>query len=314
MTKPQSNSMQKTSVRVTLALFSCLLWGSAFPAIKMGYSLFQINSTDIGGQALFAGTRFFLAGAVIFLLFSLKEGRMPLLRRDNAVKVLGIGVFQIALQYLLFYIGLANITGTRGALINACHGFITIIVAHYLIKAEPLNWQKAAGCIIGFGGIAVLNLGGEGTSVTLLGDGMIIAATLIYGIGSVFIKMISKETSGIVITAYQLLSGGLLLMVVGLLLGGSVPVITWKGIALFLYLILISAAAFSIWNTLIQHNPIAKIAIFGSSIPAFAAILSALLLGEDILTWQNLVALIGVSSGIFLVNWKIGSDEGDIIS
>ena len=314
MTNQKSNPLQKTNVRVSLALFSCLLWGSAFPAIKLGYRLFQINSTDIGGQALFAGTRFFLAGAVIFLLFFLKEGTLPKLRRDNATKVLGIGVFQIALQYLLFYIGLAHITGTRGALINACHGFITIIVAHYLIKAEPMTWQKVAGCIIGFAGIAVLNLGNGGTSVTLLGDGMIIAATLIYGVFSVFIKIISKETSPLFITAYQLLSGGLLLMIAGWGMGGDMPIITWKGIALFLYLILISAAAFSIWNTLIKYNPIAKIAIFGSSIPAFAAILSGLLLGEAVLTWQNLVALIGVSGGIFLVNWKINSEEGDVIS
>lgn len=306
--------IQNTGTRISLALFCCLLWGSAFPAVKLGYALFQISNYNIGGQALFAGTRFFLAGAVIFLLFFLKEGTLPRLRRDNAAKVLGIGVFQIALQYLLFYIGLAHITGTRGALINACHGFISIIFAHYLIKAEPMTWQKVAGCIIGFAGIAVLNLGGGGASVTLLGDGMIIAATLIYGIFSVFIKIISKETSPMVITTYQLLSGGLLLMIAGWGMGGDMPVITWKGIALFLYLILISAAAFSIWNTLIKYNPIAKIAIFGSSIPAFAAILSAILLGEDILTWQNLVALIGVSGGIFLVNWKIGSDEGDVIS
>lgn len=306
--------IQNTGTRISLALFCCLLWGSAFPVIKLGYGLFQISNNNIGGQALFAGTRFFLAGGVIFLLFFLKEGTLPKLRRDNAAKVLGIGVFQIALQYLLFYIGLAHITGTRGALINACHGFITIIVAHYLIKAEPMTWQKVAGCVIGFAGIAVLNLGSGGASVTLLGDGMIIAATLIYGIFSVFIKIISKETSPMVITAYQLLSGGLLLMIAGWGIGGDMPIITWKGIALFLYLILISAAAFSIWNTLIKYNPIAKIAIFGSSIPAFAAILSALLLGEAVLTWQNLVALIGVSGGIFLVNWKVGSEEGDIIS
>ena len=45
-----------------LATLCCLLWGSAYPAIKNGYTLLAIASDDIASQVLFAGWRFVLAG------------------------------------------------------------------------------------------------------------------------------------------------------------------------------------------------------------------------------------------------------------
>ena len=60
--------MQKTSVVWLGAMLCCLLWGSAFPCIKIGYGLWNIESADTAVQILFAGMRFVLAGilAVIF--------------------------------------------------------------------------------------------------------------------------------------------------------------------------------------------------------------------------------------------------------
>lgn len=42
------------------ALFCCVLWGSAFPCVKIAYPLFKIS--DTGSQILFAGVRFFYIG------------------------------------------------------------------------------------------------------------------------------------------------------------------------------------------------------------------------------------------------------------
>ena len=49
------------------AVFCCLLWGSAFPGIKIGYRLFAVASEDIGTQILFAGFRFALAGVLVLI-------------------------------------------------------------------------------------------------------------------------------------------------------------------------------------------------------------------------------------------------------
>ena len=48
--------MQKTVVVWLGALVCCLLWGSAFPCIKIGYRLFEVDAADTASQILFAGT------------------------------------------------------------------------------------------------------------------------------------------------------------------------------------------------------------------------------------------------------------------
>ena len=63
--------LQKKPVVAILACFCCLLWGSAFPSIKIGYQLFHIDSADTGSQLLFAGYRFTLAGILVILAGSL---------------------------------------------------------------------------------------------------------------------------------------------------------------------------------------------------------------------------------------------------
>lgn len=54
--------MQKTSVVWLGAMLCCLLWGSAFSCIKIGYGMWNIESVDTSSQILFAGMRFVLAG------------------------------------------------------------------------------------------------------------------------------------------------------------------------------------------------------------------------------------------------------------
>src|SRR5690606_6429065 len=48
-----------------LATLCCLLWGSAYPAIKGGYALLGVAASDTAAQMLFAGWRFLLAGVIL---------------------------------------------------------------------------------------------------------------------------------------------------------------------------------------------------------------------------------------------------------
>ena len=59
--------LTKTPVVCGLAIICCLLWGSAFPCIKIGYQMFNIPSGAIGSQFLFAGIRFFFAGLIVVI-------------------------------------------------------------------------------------------------------------------------------------------------------------------------------------------------------------------------------------------------------
>lgn len=63
--------LTKTPVVCGLAIICCLLWGSAFPCIKIGYQMFYIPSGAVGSQFLFAGIRFTLAGILTILFGSI---------------------------------------------------------------------------------------------------------------------------------------------------------------------------------------------------------------------------------------------------
>lgn len=298
----KTHILQKSWVCCILAIFCCILWGSAFPCVKKGYELLHI--TDAGGQILFAGYRFFLAGLMTLVVGCILEKRVLTLKKAALPPVLLFGFFQTAVQYVFFYIGMAHTTGVKGSVINSSYAFVSIIVAHFLLKTEKMTWQKGLGCLIGFAGVVVINLspGAWGSEFTMQGEGMIVICTLIYGTCAVMVKFISDKGTPMAITAYQLTFGGIVLIAAGFLAGGKIEGFTGVSFWLLIYMALLSAVAFSIWTALLKYNPVGKITIFGFSIPIFGSILSAVFLGEQILSLKNLAALLLVSIGIVLVN------------
>lgn len=295
---------KNTKVRCILALVCCALWGSAFPCVKIGYQLFHIENA--GSQILFAGYRFFMAGVFTFLLGCILERRIITMKKASIPYVFGQGILQTTLQYVCFYIGLAHTTGAKGSVINASNAFFSIIAAHFLMKSEKLTWKKIAGCLVGFAGIIIINLepGAWGSDFSFLGEGMVLVCACSYGLSSVTLKMISDKEKPVTITAYQLLFGGAVLILLGVVSGGSVYGFNIKSSLLLLYMSLLSTVAFSIWAELLKYNSVGKVAIFGFSIPVFGVGLSAIFLGEQVLSVKNLAALICVSVGIIIINRK----------
>ena len=70
------------------ALFCCVLWGSAFPCVKIAYPLFKIS--DTGSQILFAGVRFFISGIITFIVGCILEKRILRVRKLSIPGILCI--------------------------------------------------------------------------------------------------------------------------------------------------------------------------------------------------------------------------------
>lgn len=294
--------LQNPAVVAGLAVLACFLWGSASPAVKVGYEWFVVKG--VGSQMLFAGYRFLFAGVLTFLIGCVLEKRILKMQLRSVPYVLGQGFLQTTMQYIFFYIGLANTTGSKGAIVSGTNGLWAIIFAHFMLKTEKMTKQKWLGCIMGLLGVVVVNLkpGAWGEGFISYGELMVLISTAIYGISSVTLKKISHLESPITITAYQLLFGGVVLILCGSFLGGKVTGFTGKANILFLYLALLSAVAFTIWSILLKYNPVGKVSIYLFAIPIFGVILSGIILGETILTINNLMALILVSGGVIVVN------------
>lgn len=298
--------LQNKGVVMALATLCCLLWGSAYPAVKIGYELFGITTT--GAQVLFAGYRFTLAGILTWIITSLYVKKIALPQRDEWGRMISLGLVQTTLQYIFFYIGLANTTGVKASIINATSTFFAILFAHLILKNEKMTRAKIIGCILGMVGVIIIQLKGGriDSSFSLLGDGFLFLVCIASALGAVMTRIYTQKSDSMILTAYQLMIGGVVLVMIGLLMGGSITQVTVPGLLLLGYLAALSAAAFTIWTILLKHNPVGVVAIYGFMIPVFGVILSGLFLGEAFLSLRILVSLACVSVGIWLVNREAG--------
>ncbi|AGF54443.1 drug/metabolite transporter (DMT)-like permease [Clostridium saccharoperbutylacetonicum] len=287
---------------VFLAALCCLLWGSAYPAIKVGYELFNVN--DVGSKLVFAGYRFTLAGIFIILLEMIRRKSIISFTKKQFGQITLLGVTQTTLQYIFFYVGLSYTTGVRGSIINGTGTFISIILAHFIYKNDKLNFNKIAGCIIGFLGVIIVNLNGQslgGSSFTFKGEGFVMIAAIIFAGSAIYGKRVTQDQEPAVVTGFQLFIGGIILTILGFTLGGGLEGFTIKSTVLLIYMALLSSVAFAVWTELLKYNKVGIISVFNFLVPIFGTLLSAIFLGENIFDIKILIALILVCYGIFLV-------------
>lgn len=226
-------------------------------------------------------------------------------QRGNWGRVCKLSMLQTVAQYLFFYIGLANTTGVKASIIEGVNVFIAILVASLIFHQERLTGKKMLGCIIGFFGVVLVNLTGSGFdfSMKFFGEGFVFFSTIAYAFSSVFLKRYSKDENPVVLSGWQFFIGGIIMMGCGMLAGGRIDTWNGSGVAMLIYLAMVSAVAYSLWGILLKYNPISKVAVFGFMNPVFGVILSAMLLGEaGNLGIMSIAALVLVCIGIYIVN------------
>ncbi len=304
--KEKETFLTKNSIVCLLALLCCFLWGSAFPCIKIGYQLFEIGDGDTWSQILFAGIRFTFAGILVICFCSLKDKKLLMPKRTSWGMVFKISMCQTAVQYVFFYVGLAHTTGVKGSIMEGANVFMAVLLASLAYHQEKLTRLKGAGCLIGFSGVVLVNLGNGGLDggIAVNGEGFLLIACLSYAFSSVLVKIYSAKENPVALSGYQFVLGGLIMTAAGLAAGGKVPEISLTGCLLLFYMALISAVAYSVWSILLKYNSVSKVAVFGFTTPIFGVILSAVFLHENSsLPWQqSLCALLLVCTGIYMVN------------
>lgn len=289
-----------------IAVICTLLWGTAFPCIKLGYEWFHIESGEVPSQLLFAGARFFIAGLIVMVIGLIRNPKKMLLHKKDILPISLLGFFQTFLQYLLLYTGIVHVSGTKSAIFTSLSAFGSVLLSAVFFKSDKLTLWKIAGCVIGVIGIIVMNLGSDGFGgFLLLGDGLVILSNLSGAAGNVISKKISPDRDPYQISSWQLMIGGAALIVIGLVSGGRLHFYDLRCVLMLLYLALMAGVAFMLWTMLLFHHPVSRIAVYNLLIPVFGTMWSALFLGENVFTLNNILALLFVCSGIFLVNSQL---------
>lgn len=288
-----------------VAIFCCALWGSATPFIKIGYSL-MLPQGGVPSTMLFAGIRFTLAGIITVIIYSIARRKILLPKKENIGRVLTVSCFQTVIQYIFFYVGLANTSGVKGTVASGSSAFFALLIAAIIFRQEKLTLKKIVACILGFAGIVLINLNGLDFTMNFTGDCFVIFSTISSAFSSVLIKKYSKYEDPVTISGYQFIVGGLVMIAVGLALGGSISVTNVKALSVLVYLAFLSAIAYSLWGILLKYNAVSKVTVYSFMTPVFGVLLSNLMLSEqsNVAPINLALTLLLICTGIIMLNYK----------
>ena len=268
---------------------------------------------------LFAGGRFIIAGIMVIAGMSIARGKFLHPEARDIKAVLLLSLFQTILQYLFFYQGLSKASGVTCSIVFASGNFIAVLFSSLLFRSEKLTPRKVFGCLAGFIGVAVINLGSgdtEGLAFSLGGEGCILVSAVAASMSTCLVGTLGKRHDPVMLSGWQFLVGGIVLACAAAAAGGSleIPGLSEAGqpdltrmlpaVGLLLYMGFISAMAYSLWSRLLTVHPVSRASVFGFMNPIFGFFLSALLLDEGKLVNPTTaaLALALVCGGIIVVN------------
>lgn len=319
----QEDVLTRPLVVAAVAITCCLLWGSAFPMLKVGFALFGIDSSNTGALLVFGGVRFTIAGlVVVFEHAAVTHTRVvPSVRdlRDAGI----LSIFQTTGQYLPYYVGLAHATGVSSAIVQGISVFVSLLVAALVFRMERLTSRKVIGCAIGFLGLLVIDFGSMATGggFTLEGEGLIVLSSVFAAMSSPVMRKLTTthDVDSLILSGWQFVIGGITLTIVGLALGGSMTISTPAQAGVLGWLVLVSAVAYSLWGVLLAHNDVSHVAVYGFTNNIFGVLLSLAILGDEghPIGPATFVSLALVCLGIYTVSTtstratRAGGETGD---
>ena len=303
--KQTKDILQNPLIVALGAVFCCALWGSATPFIKIGYKLILPEKT-VASTILFAGVRFTFAGVLTILIYSLARKRFLYPKKENMKRIAAVSSFQTVIQYIFFYIGLANTSGVKGTVLSGSSAFFALLIASLVFRQEKLTLTKITACVLGFAGIVVINLNGLDLTMNFTGDCFVLFSTIAYAVSSVLIKNYAKYEDTVVISGYQFLMGGVVMVIVGAAFGGRITLHGATAFGVLTYLSFLSATAYALWGVLLKHNPVSKVTVYNFCTPVFGVLLSNLVLTEQtgVAPLNLALTLVLICTGIVMLNYQ----------
>ena len=276
-----------------------LIWGSTYFAIA-----YVIESMP---PLLAMGIRFLIAGILLALIISLRQGPSELkipraeLRSSLLMGFLllgfGIGTVSIAQAYVP--------SGIVALIIAALPLWIAIFRT---ISGERLVKISWLGLVIGFAGVALLLKPGSITPVSDIENSklflfmlLVLLGNIGWALGTFLAPRFPLPKNTLVFTAYEMLAGGISLTLAGFVKGESISdfldATTWSWLW-FIYLIIFgSIAAYTAYLWLVANAPVSLTATYAYVNPIIAVALGAIFLDELITSAYaigGLIILVGV--------------------
>lgn len=287
--------MKRTIPTPILAAFCCLLWASAFAFIKIGIPYSQ--------PIQFAGQRFLLAGLMVAAWVAISHPKahrvLTFTLKNHWPFLIRLALLQVTIKYALFYLGIDRVPAAIAAILTGIGPLSAILVTRILPPHEPITKRKTLALLFGTAGVVVLTLGRQSMGVipagALAGILLLIGNTIVSAIGDWAIAHRATGVPPIVVSATTLSIGGAILLLIGWLTEGFIPPSSqpeyWLSL---LALCAISAAAISIWFSLLRRQVIrvGTLNLWKFLIPPFGALIAWIILPDE---KPTLIAISGMA-------------------
>lgn len=288
---------KKTIMTVVALLSVYIVWGSTYLGIKIAIETFP--------PFLMAGIRFLIAGALLYGFVVLKEKKHPKLIewRDTTI----IGTLLLSGGNGLLVIAEKSIPSSIAAIVIATVPLMMIVIAWLLkIQTRP-NKNTLIGTLIGLVGVAILMLPSEQAHLHFDTLGLLLAflAAILWSLGSIYSQKAILPTSVILSAAMQMISGGLVLIIVATLFGEwqqfHTETLSSRSLLAFAYLVFIgSLVGFSAYVWLLKN-----VSPYLASTYAFVNPMVALFLGyffaDEVLSMKALIATVLIISAVVII-------------
>jgi drug/metabolite transporter (DMT)-like permease len=280
-------------VPVALFVLLCVIWGSTWLVIKVGY----------GGLGPFnvAALRFAIAAAVFALIVPLQRARWPASRTEWAL-VVWVGAVLYAADYGLIYWGEQFIESGLTAILFATLPLMTALLAHVYVPGERMTMRKLAGTVLAFAGVVALFADHLRIDVAKAWPMLAIVASAWCAAGAgVASKRYGGSLHPAALNAPAMLVGAILLAAASLLAGDgfTVPLdaATWWAV---LYLAIVgSVVTFLIYFDLLKTWSVTTLSFISVFTPVVALMLGFVFLDERPTAWTGLGAAL-ILTGVAL--------------
>jgi drug/metabolite transporter (DMT)-like permease len=258
-----------------------LIWGSTYLAIRV-----VVRSMPALGAM---GVRFLAAGVIMTLILRWRRGRGAIrVTRQQLGAAAVVGALLLLGGNGLVAVGEKTVPSGLAALLVA--GMPLWLVVLRTVFSDRPKAMSVVGTLVGFAGIGLLALpGGHSGAVKLWGVLTIVAATICWATGSFLSSRLPLPQDAFVTTTYEMLCGGVLMLVVSLVTGEafhySLSDIQPEGLVALAYLVVFgSLIAFTAFSWLLANAPVSLVTTYAYVNPIVAVILGWLILSEPVTT------------------------------
>lgn len=277
-----------------------LVWGSTYLAIRVAVETLP--------PLLMAGVRFLTAGVLMYALLRLRGAPRPAPQHWRNSLIVG-GLLLLGGNGLVVWAEQTVPSGVAALLVATMPLWIVVLNTFWPGAARP-GLREIAGVLIGFVGLIVLvyprsSQHAQAAAIDPWGAGGLVLASLSWAVGSLYSRGVDLPKHAPLATAMQMICGGGLQLLVGLLLGEAVrfhpAAVSWHSVFAFVYLLVLGSwVGFSAYVWLLRVVSPTKVATYAYVNPVVAVLLGWLILSES-LTNLTFVAMALIVAGVVLI-------------